>query len=211
MQRRVVLVDKNDQELGTAEIFNAHQGKGLKHRALSVVLYRPTSSLDRLGTSLGIKKSFEVLLQKRSAKKPVFRRLWGNTCCTNLRPGDEYIPRAVSRLKEEMGIEIEENDLQILYRFSYEAPDREREDWCENELDTVIIGKWDPPSRKATEGQGVVNPNPNEVSDWRWMEWGELEKEIENHPNEYVPWLKMIVEDGRVKKKLYEGRKDGRR
>src|SRR3989339_1187275 len=176
MNRQVVLVDEQDRELGLADIYEAHQGIGLKHRALSVILYRPTSST----TSLGAGKSVEVLMQKRAEAKPVFRGLWSNTCCTNLRPGDEYLPRAVSRLNEEMGIKVLEKDLRIIYRFSYEAQDENRPGWCENELDTVIVGEWD----------GEVRVNPEEASDYKWIEWEEMKKDIENNPKIYSPWHK---------------------
>src|SRR5689334_22187699 len=105
MQRQVVLVDEQDQELGTADIFVAHQQGGLKHRALSVILYRRVNG------------KLELLHQQRAAAKPIFKRLWSNTCCTNLRPGDSYIPRAVSRLTEEMGITIAADKLKTLYSF----------------------------------------------------------------------------------------------
>ena len=83
MNRRVVLVDEQDREVGLADIYTAHQGKGLKHRALSVILYRKVNG------------KTELLHQKRADAKPVFKGLWSNTCCTNLRPGDEYLSRAV--------------------------------------------------------------------------------------------------------------------
>ena len=125
------MVDQDDNELGVEDILIAHQGEGKRHRALSVILYR----------KIGGKT--ELLMQKRSHAKPVFRGLWSNTCCTNLRLGDSYIERAVSRLKEEMGIEVRPEDLRVLYRFSYEAPDLTNPGWCENEVDTVIVGEWD--------------------------------------------------------------------
>src|SRR5690242_6357543 len=81
--RQVVLVNEKDEELGTADIYAAHQGKGLKHRALSVILYRKRDG------------KVELLHQQRAEAKPVFKLLWSNTCCTNLRPGDEYLSRAV--------------------------------------------------------------------------------------------------------------------
>lgn len=173
--RQVVLVDENDRELGVADIMTAHQGIELKHRALSVMLYRKRE------------EKIEWLLQKRAMSKPVFAGFWGNTCCTNLRPGDEYLPRAVSRLEEEMGIKVEEKDLQILYRFSYRADDPDRSGWCENELDTVIVGEWD----------GEVKPNPEEAEDFKWVEEEELRKEIKEKPGEYAPWLRLIVQDQR--------------
>ena len=175
MSRQVVLVDEQDRELGRADIYEAHQGKDLKHRALSVILYRKVDG------------KTELLHQKRAEAKPVFKGLWSNTCCTNLRPGDEYLPRAVSRLEEEMGIEVKQEDLRILYRFSYEVPDPAQPGWGENELDTVMVGEWD----------GEVRVNPEEAADYKWIEWEELKRDIEQNPDVYSPWHKMIINDPR--------------
>jgi len=180
MNRQVVLVDEQDKELGTADIYEAHQGKGLKHRALSVILYRK------------IDGKTELLHQKRADTKPVFRGLWSNTCCTNLRPGDRYLERAVSRLDEEMGIKIEPQKLRILYRFSYEVVDEVSVGWCENEVDTVIVGEWD----------GEVKINPLEAADYKWIEWEKLKKDIIKNPDIYSPWHKIIVGDKRFVKEL---------
>ena len=173
--RQVVLVDEQDRELGTADIFAAHQGKGLKHRALSVILYRKRDG------------KTELLLQKRAGAKSIFKHLWSNTCCTNMRPGDEYVTRAVSRLEEEMGIRVEPRDLHILYRFSYEVLDMVNPGWCENELDTVLVGEWD----------GEVRVNPEEAEEAKWMEMADLTHDIEINPNDYSPWYRMIVTDKR--------------
>ncbi|MFH2085905.1 MAG: NUDIX domain-containing protein [bacterium] len=192
MNRQVVLVDEQDNELGLAEIYEAHQGKGLKHRALSVILYRKKDGVT------------EILLQKRAEAKPVFKLLWSNTCCTNLRPRDTYLPRAVSRLQEEMGIEIEEKDLHILYRFSYESPDLVTEGWCENEVDTVIVGEWDPPSYKTPDGRGgEVKVNPEEAADYRWTPWGELQRDINTSPRKYTPWFRQIIRNTELQKEIY--------
>ena len=168
-------MDEQDREVGLADIYTAHQGKGLKHRALSVILYRKVNG------------KTELLHQKRADAKPVFKGLWSNTCCTNLRPGDEYLSRAVSRLDEEMGIKIKQEDLRILYRFSYEAQDIRRSGWLENEVDTVIVGEWN----------GEIFINPEEASDYKWIEWEALQKDIEKFSNIYSPWHKMIINDPR--------------
>lgn len=181
MNRQVVLVDAQDSELGTADIYAAHHGKGQKHRALSVILYRKVDG------------KTELLHQKRAIAKPLFKDLWSNTCCTNLRPGDEYLSRAVSRLDEEMGIKIEEKDLRLLYRFSYEADDESQDGWCENELDTVIVGEWD----------GEIKLNPDEASEAKWIEWTAMKKDIEENPKIYSPWHKMIINDPRFVEALY--------
>lgn len=179
--RRVVLVDEGGRESSEAGIIEAHRDGGLKHRAFSLVLYRPTSSV----TSLGV-KSVEILLQQRAQEKPVFPFFWANTCCYNMAPGEEIITRASSRVKEEMGIEFEPSELRELYTFSYEATDLEG--WCENEYDHVIVGEY----------SGDIELNPEEAMDYRWVEWEELKNEIQEKEEIYAPWFKLIVEDGRL-------------
>jgi len=174
--RKVVLVDEQDNELGVGSLVESHQGEGQKHRAFSLVLYRKNEG------------KIEVLLQKRAKDKPVFAHYWANTCCYNMAPGEEYLSRAVSRVREEMGVEVEESALSKLYQFSYYAPDPNREGWCENELDQVIVGEW----------SGEVVPNPEEAEDYLWMEWEAIMREILNNPDEWAPWWKMIVADSRL-------------
>lgn len=173
--RKVVLVDLDDKEIGEAGLIEAHRDPGLKHRAFSLVLYRKNND------------KFEILLQQRSAEKPAFPLFWTNTCCYNLVKGEEYLTRSVSRVKEEMGIIVPIESLKQLYKFSYYAHDIEG--WCENELDTVIIGAWD----------GEVKINPEEVSDYKWIEMGELAKDMVVKPEIYSPWFTMIMRDSRFK------------
>lgn len=173
--RKVVLVDDNDNEIGVAGLVGAHRGQGLQHRAFSLQLYRV----------VGGKK--ELLLQQRAVEKPVFPYYWANTCCYNLAPGETYLSSAVRRVREEMGAEVGEEGLRELYKFSYYAPDMEG--WCENEMDTVIVGEW----------QGELKLSPDEAMDSRWIQWRELNKDIENDPDKYAPWFKMIVFDPRFR------------
>ena len=180
MNRQVVLVDEQDRELGLADIYEAHQGKGLKHRALSVILYRKREG------------KLELLHQKRSRQKPVFKQLWSNTCCTNLRQGDTYLERAVSRLDEEMGIKLTKNNLRKLFQFSYEVDDPMNAGWCENELDTVFVGEWN----------GKVHINLDETEDFKWIELGQLQGDLVENPDIYSPWHKMIIGDKRFVKEL---------
>jgi isopentenyl-diphosphate delta-isomerase len=179
-QRRVVLVDEQDHELGEVGLLEAHRDPGLKHRAFSLFLYRKVNG------------STELLLQRRSKEKPVFPLFWTNTCCYNLVKGEEYIDRAVSRVREEMGVVVSAEMLKALYQFSYYAPDIEG--WCENELDTVILGKWD----------GEVTINPDEADDYQWMEWSALKADVDTNPTVYAPWFKTIMRDGRLATALGE-------
>lgn len=173
--RQVVCVDEEDNEIGTAGLIEVHRDPGIKHRAFSLNLYRVRDG----------KK--ELLLQKRSPDKPVFPLFWTNTCCYNMAPGEEYLARASERAREEMGVVVSPGNLKILYKFAYYAPDIEG--WCENELDTVIVGEW----------LGEVKVNPTEAIDYRWMSIEEIDQGIVQNPDLYAPWFKMIVPDPRYR------------
>ncbi|KKU44735.1 MAG: Isopentenyl-diphosphate Delta-isomerase [Microgenomates group bacterium GW2011_GWC2_46_7] len=183
--RKVVVVDENDTEVRIAGLVEAHRDPGLQHRAFSLQLYR----------EVGGKK--ELLLQQRAVGKPVFPFYWANTCCYNMAPGEEYLTRAISRVKEEMGAVVDVSILHILYSFTYYAPDVEG--WCENELDMVIVGEWNPPSPEASDGHSGIKLNPEEAMDSRWVEWEELNKDIESELNKYAPWFRTIVKDSRFR------------
>ncbi len=84
---RVILVDDNDRETGTAPKLLAHE-RGDLHRAFSVMIH------DRVGRQL---------LQKRHLGKYHSGGLWSNACCGHPRPGEDVKDAASRRLQEEMG------------------------------------------------------------------------------------------------------------
>lgn len=86
---KLILVNKNDEILGTMEKMEVHR-KGLLHRAVSVFLF---NDMD------------EMLLQKRAQTKYHSPGLWTNTCCGHPRPNEDVKTAASRRLLEEMGIE----------------------------------------------------------------------------------------------------------
>ena len=180
--RKVVLVDESDNELGIGGLIEAHRDPGLQHRAFSLQLYR----------TINDKK--ELLLQQRAIGKPVFPFYWANTCCYNMAPTETYLTRAVSRVKEEMGLEVREDQLRELYKFSYYAPDIEG--WCENELDNVIVGEWDP---SASSGQVGLKLNPEEAMAYKWITWEELKTDLQDNAEIYAPWFRQIVGDSRFR------------
>lgn len=119
---RVVLVDENDVERGSAEKLRAH-ADGALHRAFSVLV------VNRRG---------ELLLQRRAAEKYHSGGLWSNACCGHPRPGEDTARAARRRLREEMGFEC---DLTRLFGFRYRAA--LGNGLWENEYDHVFIGLHD--------------------------------------------------------------------
>lgn len=127
---QVILVNDNDEEIGTMEKMEAHR-KAQLHRAVSVFLFN---------------KKGEWLLQQRAKEKYHSNRLWSNTCCTHPLPGETNIEAANRRLMEEMGMSC---DLKKIFSFTYyEALDNEL---TEHELDHVFVG--------VTEDLPEINPS----------------------------------------------------
>ncbi len=119
----------------------------------------------------------QVLLQKRAKEKYHSPGLWSNTCCSHPRPNCDIVAEAKRRLKEEMGIACE---LKEAFTFIYKT---QVGNMIENEFDHVFVGKFD----------GTPSPNPEEVESWKWVDLQELEKDVEDNPDKYAYWFKLII------------------
>ena len=138
--------------------------KGLLHRAFSVFILNTNN---------------ELLLQQRALTKYHSGGLWTNTCCSHPRPGEAVLDAAHRRLKEEMGMECE---LEKLFSFTYKSAFENG--LTEHEYDHVLLGHF--------ENEPVINPD--EVAEWKWMPILEVKNDIENNPENYTPWFKIIFE-----------------
>ncbi len=99
----VILVDKNDSQIGTEEKLKAHK-EGKLHRAFSVYIFNSKG---------------EFLLQQRALDKYHCGGLWTNTCCSHPRPGEPVFQAATRRLEEEMGLIA---PLKKIFTTIYKAP-----------------------------------------------------------------------------------------
>lgn len=121
----------------------------------------------------------ELLLQKRAQTKYHSGGLWTNTCCSHPRPGESYQLAAKRRLNEEMGFDCE---LTELFSFIYHT--QLDNDLFEHELDYVFVGHYN--SRPT--------PDPNEVDDWKWMNINALKQGIQENPENYTYWFKLVLD-----------------
>ncbi len=157
----LIVVDEDDNVLAHRTKADCHAGDGLLHRALSVFVF------DAEG---------RVLLQQRSARKPLWPLYWSNSCCSHPRRGESEATAAVRRLYEELGLEAEPT---FLYRFQYHAPFEDK--GSERELCSVFIAR----------ANGSVAANEHEIADWRWLEPAALDRALRDEPDAYTPWLRM--------------------
>jgi len=139
----VVLVDSQDNEIGTMEKMEAHH-KGVLHRAFSVLLFNSKG---------------EMLLQKRSALKYHSAGLWTNACCSHPKPNEATTIAVQRRLLEEMGVHCEP---QFAYKFQYRV-DLDN-NLVEHELDHVYIGLFNgEPAINFNEVEGWRFTNVAEI------------------------------------------------
>jgi isopentenyl-diphosphate delta-isomerase len=137
IEENVILVDKNDKQIGLMPKLEAHE-KAVLHRAFSVFVLNSKN---------------EIMLQQRAHHKYHSPLLWTNTCCSHQRDGESNIQAGSRRLFEEMGFKTE---LKELFHFIYKAPFDNG--LTEHELDHVMIGYYNE--------SPVVNPEEVEAWKW---------------------------------------------
>lgn len=119
---KLILVDKNDCQIGIEEKIKTHK-LGLLHRAFSIFIFNSNG---------------ELMLQKRDKNKYHCGGLWSNTCCSHPREGENVLEAAHRRLQEEMGLDCELKQINsFIYQIAFENG------LIENEFDHIIIGKYD--------------------------------------------------------------------
>jgi isopentenyl-diphosphate delta-isomerase len=116
----VVLVDEQDNAIGTMEKQQAHV-EGVLHRAFSIFIFNSDKKL---------------LLQKRASSKYHCGGMWTNTCCSHPRETENTIDAAHRRLQEEMGMQCE---LKPIFSFVYKA--EFENGLTEHEFDHVFFGE----------------------------------------------------------------------
>jgi isopentenyl-diphosphate delta-isomerase len=141
IEENVILVNKEDQQIGLMPKLEAHE-KAVLHRAFSVFVLNSKN---------------EIMLQQRAQHKYHSPLLWTNTCCSHQRQGETNIQAGTRRLFEEMGFKT---DLKELFHFIYKAPFDNG--LTEHELDHVMIGYYD----KNPE----INPEEAEDWKWMNIE-----------------------------------------
>lgn len=115
----VILVDEQDNEIGTMPKMDAHI-KGELHRAFSIFIFNEKN---------------EMLLQQRADSKYHSGGLWTNACCSHPRPQENLMEAANRRLFEELGFTT---TLNKIFDFTYHASFDNG--LVENEFDHVFEG-----------------------------------------------------------------------
>lgn len=184
MKERIIIVDEHDRVLRSGSKEECHVNSGndqiILHRAFSAFIFDSATK--------------KLLLQKRASEKITFPSLWANTCCSHpLYVEAEMEERdhvgvkraAIRKLNHELGIpesQLPIDKFHFLGTIHYLAPGSGG--WGEHEIDHCLAleAKW----------QVDLNPNPNEVSQARWVDEEELRDLVENSREQISPWFHKI-------------------
>lgn len=159
MSDYIVLLNEQNQPIGTAPKLEAHNNSTPLHKGFSLFL------LNTKG---------ELLLQQRSAQKKAWPNVWSNSCCGHPMLRESAIEAAKRRLEFELGIHSAEIRMMLPnYRYRFE-----QYGIIENELCPVMAGFSD----------ATPHPNTKEVQAIRWLPWEEWVDEVKTAPENYSPW-----------------------
>jgi isopentenyl-diphosphate delta-isomerase len=140
--------------------------EGKMHRAFSVFLFNENK---------------EILLQRRALSKYHSGGLYTNACCSHPRKGESVEAAAHRRLKEELGIDCE---VEEVYQFTYHA--ELDHNMIEHEYDHVLIGEYN--------GSDIPF-NLEEVDQVIWIPYAQLKEDMEAHPDKYTQWFRIIMDN----------------
>jgi isopentenyl-diphosphate delta-isomerase len=159
MQELVVLVDEQNNVLGTIPKAEVHGAQTPLHRAFSSFIFRQSDK--------------KFLLQQRSGKKKTWPFMWSNSCCGHPGLDEANVDAARRRLKDELGLETLWLEEVAPYRYCFV-----RDGVMENEICPIVVG--------LTDQEPVLNPD--EVEATRWVDWKEFVQEVKDHPERYSEW-----------------------
>jgi isopentenyl-diphosphate delta-isomerase len=157
----LILVDEADREVGHLSKAECHHGRGVLHRAFSLLIFNGDG---------------ELLLQQRAASKRLWPLYWSNSCCSHPRRAESMETAIHRRLREELGVRCR---LEFLFKFQYQAQFDAA--GAEQELCSVFIGRCTEPP--------VIDRN--EIQAWRWIAPEALQAELAGGAEKFTPWFKL--------------------
>ena len=156
---QVILVDEYNNQIGVADKETVHTTNSPLHRAFSLFLFNSKKQL---------------LVTQRALEKKTFPGVWTNSVCGHVSPGEETIDAVKRRVSHELHIDVMDIKEVAPYRYRF----ADKNGILENEICPIFIGitNKDP------------KPKKSEIKAWKWVDWKEFVKTIQNHPGTYSPW-----------------------
>jgi isopentenyl-diphosphate delta-isomerase len=160
---RVVLLDDDGAPIGTASKATVHGADTPLHLAFSCHL--------RDGDG-------RLLVTRRALSKRTGPGVWTNSFCGHPAPGEDLEAAVARRAFDELGVTVTDLRL-VLPDFRYRAVD----------ANGVVENEVCPVYTAVTLDE--VQPDPDEVAEYRWIEAADLEVAVSMAPWAFSPWLNL--------------------
>lgn len=158
----VVLVDADDNPIGTAPKAEVHTGRTPLHRAFSCHLFD---------------SSGRVLFSRRALGKKTWPGVWTNAFCGHSAQDEDRADALVRHGAFEMGLDIDRGAVEMaIPSFAYRAQDVSG--IVEHEICPVFTLRMD----------ASPVPNPDEVMDFAWLSPETLDHVVAGSPWLISPW-----------------------
>lgn len=154
--------------------------------------HRPSGTMPKAdvhGTDTPLHLAFSVyvfdgegrfLTTRRAVTKRTWAGVWSNSCCGHPGPDEPVEQAARRRLAEELSLPVHDLDL-VLPDFRYRAVSPEG--LVEHEVCPVFVARTDEDPR----------PDPDEVAEWRWVDWAAFRAAATGAPWLLSPWAVLQV------------------
>jgi len=162
----VILVDENDNPIGTEEKVKCHLPNGKLHRAFTALLF------DNEG---------KLILTRRAKEKMLWPNDWDGTFASHPRESETYVSSGERRMPEELGIE---GTLDYLHKFEYHVPYKDI--GSENEICGTLIG--------VVENDIELKEIEGEIDEIKSISAKDLLSELKINPKIYCPWMLIALE-----------------
>jgi len=164
-EKYVILVDKEDNQIGLEEKVKCHLPNGKLHRAFTALLF--------------VEKG-KLVLTKRSSSKMLWPGDWDGTFASHPTGSETHVSSAERRMPKELGITCKMN---YLMKFEYHIPYKNI--GSENEICGTVLGLVDNLSDfKIVE---------DEISEVKYIQANELKHELKKNPQIYCPWMLIAL------------------
>lgn len=159
----VVLVNEKGEPIGEANKLATHHSDTPLHLAFSCYVFN---------------SSKQLLITKRFEGKKVWPGVWTNSVCGHPSPGETVEEAIIRRADYELGISL--SDLScVINDYVYRTP-----------LFNGVIDHEFCPVYFAMISESEVMLNPEEVSDYKWVNWDDYKSMLVERADEFSYWSK---------------------
>jgi isopentenyl-diphosphate Delta-isomerase len=162
MDKKLLLVDIADSQIGQIDKLEAHLNHGQLHRAFTAIIKNDDAC---------------VLVTKRSSYKLLWPNFWDLSFSSHPWVGEDLSSACQRRAFEELGASI--SGFQKLFAYKYQI--RFNQLYSEHEFNHILLANFN----------GHIKLNSEENSDYQWIKIADLATWLSKNSKIVAPWVNL--------------------